>query len=135
MYRNKHRFHFRFWRIFLGTSLLLFLGSLSQEVLKSAQLFVAVALFLGLLSTGAIYAATRDSAILKFLWSIGFVVLVGALASFLFVGSCYLTAFGLCSSRPFRATIASYFIFPILGLLLYILMIFLGSFTKKGYHA
>lgn len=135
MYINKHRFHFRFWRRFLGTSLFLFLASLSQDLLDSAQVFIAVALFTGLLSAAAIYAATRDSGVIKFLWSLGFIILVGALVSFLLVGSCSLNAFDFCSSRPFRATITSYFIFPILGLLLYLLISFLGSFSKKGYHA
>lgn len=135
MYLHKHRFHFRFWRRFLGTSLLLFLVSLSQEYLKSAQLFIAAALILGLLSTVAIFAATRDSGVLKFLWSIGFIILVGAVASFLLMSSCYLNSFGFCASRPFQATVISYFIFPILGSLLYLLLNFLGSFSKKGYHA
>ena len=119
----------------MGTSLLLFLVSLSQGYLESAELFIAFALFLGLLSAAAIYAATRDSGIIKFLWSVGFIILVGTFASLLLASSCYFIAFAFCSSRPFQTTIASYFIFPIFGLLLYILIIFLGSFSKKGYHA
>lgn len=135
MYIRKHRFHFNFWRRFLGTSLLLFLASLSQEYVNSAQLFIAFALLLGLLSASAIYAATRDSGVLKFLWSIGFISLVGVLASFFLIGSCYYNDFGFCSIRPFHTTIASYFLFPILGLFLYMLIILLGHFFKKGYHA
>jgi hypothetical protein len=135
MFINKHRFHFNFWRRFFGTSLFLFLASLSQDILESAQVFIAVALCIGLFSAAAIFAATRDSGVLKFLWSLGFIILVGVLVSFLLIGSCYFNAFDFCSSRPFRATITSYFLFPILGLLLYILISFLRSFSKKGYHA
>ena len=135
MYLNKHRFQFNFWRRFLGTSLSLFLVSLSQEYLKSAELFVAVALFLGLLSAAAIYAATRDSGLIKFIRSVGFIILVGACSSLLLEGSCYLIVFGFCSPRPFQTTIASFFIFPLFGLLLCVILTFLGSFSKKGYHA
>jgi hypothetical protein len=136
MYINKkNRFQFKFWRTFLGTTLVLFLVSLTQGYLETANLFVGIALFLGMLSVAAIYVGTKASGIKKFLWSIGYIVLIGAFASLLLAGSCYLNAFDVCSPRSFQSTIAVYFILPILGLFIYIFTLFLGSFSKKGYHA
>ena len=136
MYINKrNRFKFKFGRRFFGTSLTLFLISLTQEFLETADLFVAVAAFLGMLSTAAIYVGTKASGIKKFLWSVGFNILIGAFASLLLAGSCYFNTFTICSTRIFQTTIAVYIVLPILGLLLYMLTMFLGSFSKKEYHA
>jgi hypothetical protein len=136
MYINKkNRFQFKFWRRFPGTALALFLVSLTQGYLETADLFVAIALFLGMLSVAAIYVGTKASSIKKFLWSIGFIISIGAFASLLLASSCYFNAFDICSPRTFQTTIAVYFIIPILGLLFYIFILFLGSFSKKGYHA
>jgi hypothetical protein len=136
MYINKkNRFKFKFWRRFLGTSSALFLISLTQGFLGRADLFVAIALFLGMVSTAAIYVGTDASGIRKFLWSIGFNILIGIFVSLVLAGSCYFNAFTICSPRVFQSTIAGYFILPIFGLLVYMLTMILGSFSKKRYRA
>jgi hypothetical protein len=136
MYINKkNRFQFKFWPRFLGTSLTLFIVSLTQGYLESAKLFVAIALFLGMLSVAAIYAGTKASGIKKFIWSIGFVILIGSFASLLLMSSCYFNAFDICVPRIFQTTIVVYFIIPTLGLFLSMFTMFLYSFYKKEYHA
>jgi hypothetical protein len=132
---KKNRYQFKFWRRLLGTSIVLFLASLTQGYLETAALFIATAIFSGMLSVAAIYMGTKGSGIKKFFWSIGFIILMGAFASVLFTGSCYIKAFDVCFPRMYQSTIAVYFALPTFGLLLYIFALFLGSFSKKRYHA
>jgi len=136
MYINKRsRFKFKFWRRFIGTSLTLFLVSLTQEYLKSAELFIGIAVFLGYLSVVAIYIGTELSGIQKFLVSIGFIVLVGLFASSMLMLSCYLNNLYLCDPRSFQSTIVAYFVMPFASIFIYLLTLLLGSFSKKRYRA
>ena len=132
---NRNRLKFKFWRRFLGTSLALFFVSLTQEYLKSAELFVAIAVFLGYLSVVAIYIGTELSGVKKFLKSAGFIALVGSCASSMLMLSCYLNDLYLCEPRPFQSTIVAYFIMPFTSIFIYLLTLFLGSFSKKRYRA
>ena len=138
MYINKNKrnlFEFKFGRRFFGTSLALFLVSLTQEFLNKADLFVIFSIFLGMISVGAIYAGTKYSGFQKFLLSIGFVILVGLFASLLLWVSCYLSDLKLCEPNYFNITVAVYFALPLFSIILYLLFVFLGSFFRNKYHA
>ena len=136
MYINKRsRFKFKFGRRFLGTALALFLVSLTQEYLETSELFIGLALFLGAISVGAIYVGTSFSGFQKFILSVGFVSVVGLLASLLLWLSCNWVDLTICATRTFQATVAVYFIMPFFSLFLYLLTLFLGIFFRRNYRA
>ena len=135
MYINKNKFKFRFWRRFLGSSLALFGISLIQGFLEAPQLLIAIAMFLGGLSGGAIYVGTKNSGFQKFFLSIGFVALISVFASLLFWLFCYSSSLPFCAPRPLRSTIVVNLVFPLLSMLFYFSFLLFGNVFKKRYRA
>ena len=131
---NKNRFRFRFWPRLLGTSIALFIISLTQEYLESAELFVMMTIFLGSISVVAMDIGTKRSGFQKFLSIFGFIILVALVASLMLWGFCYVNDFALCAPRPFGSTVAVFFIVPFFSWLLYLIAMFFASFFKHRYH-
>jgi hypothetical protein len=131
---NKNRFRFRFWPRLLGTSIVLFLLSLTQEYLDSAKLFVMMTIFLGSISIVAMDVGTNLSGFQKFLSTFGFILLVALSASLMLWGFCKVNEFSLCTARPFGSTVAAFFIIPLFSWLFYLLAKIFASFFKHRYH-